>query len=158
MTRSEPAVLAIVPVLVAALFLAMGTAIVLPQPAAAQCAECAVTGLGGDGWPGPINNPNGLGVGQPGGDLQCVDGPEGMTDCQGGRDWCETLGSVCSALMFLDFTEGGAAYRRTFDGAPADGTQVINVVGLRTCDGILLRGARPQEEVDQPNVILTVVL
>lgn len=156
--RAVPAVFAVVPLLAIALFLAMATTIIVPKPVAAQCAVCEVTGLGGDYWPGPSNNPNGLGIGQPGGDLQCADGPEGTTDCQGGADWCETSGSECSALMRLDFTEDGAAFQRTLDGAPADGTHALNLAGSRTCDGILLRGTPPQEEIDQPNGILTVAL
>ena len=158
MTRSEPAgsaVLAIAPVLVAALFLAMGTAIVLPQPAAAQCADCMLTGLGGEHWPGPNN---GFGIGQPGGELSCADSPEGMTDCEQGIDWCETSGSVCSALMFLDFTEDGVAYGRTLQAPPTEESQVRNAEARLTCDGILLRGVPLHEEIDQKDDVLTMAL
>ena len=105
----------------------------LPQSVEAQCVGCMYTGTSEPG------------DGQPGGGLDCVDQPEGMTDCRAGSykdfdtnewiDWCETGGSLCQGLMFLDFSEDGVA---RWNRDTARGSEELDAVVSQTCDGILL--------------------
>ena len=135
--------------LAAVLLLLVGSALVLPQVAVGQCVDCMVTG-GGDDYD-PYKD-NGRGLGQPGGELDCVDQPEGMTDCQQGHDWCETTGSICQSLMFLRFSESGiASWSEDLDvfGRVAEPDQIGASRLRRTCDGVLLARNQPKGEPGQ---------
>lgn len=145
MTRTNAAVRAVFPALAAVSALLIVSALVVPQPLAGQCAECMVTGS------------EEFGVGQPGGGLDCVDLPEGMTDCQVGPGWCETSGSVCQALMFLDFSEDGAASWGTVVEGGSPHT-VGDESAASTCDGVLLRERVPQGALRRADVALSLAL
>lgn len=106
--------------------------LVAPEPVEAQasCLDCMVTGT------------KRFGDGQPGGELDCVDQPDGMTECllgiHWGGPWCETSGSMCQALMFLDFSEDGSAHERP-EVDPVQGPYaILGEEARRTCDGVLL--------------------
>ena len=107
--------------------------LVVPGPVEAQgfCFECMVTGE------------EELGRGQPGGGIDCVDQPEGMTSCFVGSyesvQWCETSGSMCQELMFLDFYEDGSAHQRPDMNPVRRPYAVLEEEVRRTCDGVLLR-------------------
>ena len=145
MTHTNAAARAVFPALAAVTALLVFSAVLVPQPLVGQCADCMVTGS------------DEFGVGQPGGDVDCVDVPEGMTDCYVGPSWCETSGSTCQALMFLDFSEDGAASW----GAAVDGESPYTAggdPGASTCDGVLLRQRVPEEAPRQVDVALALAL
>ena len=121
----------------------------LPQPVEAQCVGCMYTGT------------HEFGMGQAGGDLDCMDQPEGMTDCDAGAykdfdtgewvGWCEEGGSLCQGLMFLDFSEDGVARWDRGTASSAWGSEESNAAVSQTCDGILLDYAWPSErELSRP--------
>lgn len=144
MTRTNAAARAVFPALAAVTALLV-LAVLIPQPLVGQCAECMYTGGSEFGW------------GQPGGGLDCVDLPEGMTDCQIGPGWCETSGSTCQALMFLDFSEDGAASWETVSDGESRYTAGDEQADS-TCDGVLLRGRVPDDAPDRAEVVLSLAL
>lgn len=131
------------------MFLFIVSALALPQHAEAQmdCAGCIYAG----------DDPEDLGIGQPGAGWDCGSQPDGVTECDSGEtyedgewvSWCETGGSMCQSLMFLDFTEDGTASW----GMATDDEQAAS-----TCDGVLLRGSVPDDASLGSNVTLMLVL
>ena len=126
-------------------FLFIASALALPQQVEAQmdCAGCIYAGdYAGD-----------LGNGQPGAGWDCGSQPEGLTECSTGntlgRQWCETGGSMCQSLMFLDFTE---------DGTASWGTAAGDEPAASTCDGVLLRRYTADDTSPSYDVAPTLVL
>ena len=143
MIRIIPAIRPALPVMAAVMFLFVASALAVPQQAEAQvsCAGCmdAGTEIPGDS--------------QPGSGWDCVEQPEGATECNVGStwgvSWCETGGEMCQSLMFLDFTE---------DGMASWGTAVDEEPTGSTCDGVLLRGSVPGDSPSGYDAALTLVL
>lgn len=144
----------------AAVLLALAAAVLAPRPADAQCTGCISTG------------------GQPGGDgrVECLDQPEGGTDCRTGQrqvmrgagygwawvDWCETSGE-CQGLMFLDFSEDGTPVQfldgiQIPDGTPRGWNNEGRAETGKTCDGILLRPRAIRHDVARHETTLALVL
>ena len=133
------------------MFLFIASALALPQHAEAQmdCAGCH--------WAG--GDPRDLGIGQPGAGWDCGSQPDGATECNVGADydfdtrewvsWCETGGSSCQSLMFLDFTD---------DGTPSWRTATDEELATSTCDGVLLRSYVAEDTPPGYDVARTLVL
>ena len=160
MTWINGAARTLLPALAIFAMLFVATALTLPQPAQAQqnCLGCIYAGEE-DGLPG-------AGIGQPGVGFDCGDQPDGMTDCNFGRyrdfnyewvEWCETGGSMCQALMFLDFSEDGAASWAHISDPTRSHPQGDQRTDS-TCDGVLLRSEVLEDTPHPSNATLAFAL
>ena len=136
MTWINGAARTLLPALAIFAILFVATALTLPQPAQAQanCVGCLYIGS----W----NIWNGEGYDTIH-DIDCISQPEGMSECRAGSSagvpWCETSGSMCQALMFLDFSEDGTARWNREIGPSPRPHEGSFASADRTCDGIWLQ-------------------